>query len=62
MTRDEALQRLHGTWSFELRDGRVPLRDLDLLRSVRAEQRAPGDDPRDRPPGPRIPAAGIVTT
>lgn len=62
MTRDEALHRLHGTWSFELRDGRVPLRDLDLLRSVRAERRTLADDPRDRPPGPRAPTAGIVTS
>jgi hypothetical protein len=60
MTRDEALHRLHGTWSFELRDGRVPLRDLDLLRAVRAERRSPVDDERARPPGARGPAAHLV--
>lgn len=60
MTRDEALHRLHGTWSFELRDGRVPLRDLDLLRAVRSERSAPVDDVRTRALGPRVPAAHLV--
>lgn len=60
MTRDEALHRLHGTWSFEFREGRVPLRDLDLLRAVRAERRAPADDPQAWPPGSRAAAARLV--
>lgn len=60
MTREEALHRLHGTWSFELRDGRVPLRDVDLLRSARAERRAPADDPHAHPSGSRADAAHLV--
>ena len=56
MTRDEALQRLHGTWTFELRDGRVPLRDLDLLRAVHDTTRTPADDPRSGLAGSRATA------
>lgn len=36
MTRDEALQRLEGTWSFEVRGDQVMIRDLSLLSVVAA--------------------------
>lgn len=39
MTREEALRRLEGTWSFELEGGQVVIRDLSLLSAVAAERR-----------------------
>lgn len=36
MKRTEALRRLEGTWNFELRDGRVRVRDVELLVAVEA--------------------------
>lgn len=44
MTRDEALRRLEGTWSFEVRRGRVTIREISLLSAVAAIR-------RERPPG-----------
>lgn len=43
MTRTEALRRLHGTWNHELRDGRVHLRDVALVRAVEAIRREEGE-------------------
>ncbi len=47
MTRDEARERLRGSWAFTLRDGRVLVRDPALLDAVAAlaETRLGGDDP-----------------
>jgi len=39
MTREEALERLAGTWSFELEGDRVVIRDLSLLSAVAAIRR-----------------------
>lgn len=36
MTRDEALQRLEGTWTFEMARGRVRVRDESLLLAIDA--------------------------
>lgn len=36
MTRDEALRRLEGTWSFDLVGDRALVRDLGLLAAVAA--------------------------
>lgn len=50
MTRTEALSRLHGTWTHELRDGRVAVRDLSLLRAIEAIRReSEPDAPRTKP-------------
>lgn len=45
MTRDEALRRLHGSWSFTVRDDRVLLRDVDLIAAVRNTS-----EPHEPPP------------
>lgn len=39
MTREEALQRLEGTWSFDLAGDRVLIRDAGLLSAVHAIRR-----------------------
>lgn len=39
MTREEALERLDGTWSFELRGDQVMIRELSLLSAVSAIRR-----------------------
>lgn len=39
MTREEALRRLEGTWTFELRGNQVMIRDLSLLSAVAAVRR-----------------------
>lgn len=36
MTREEALQRLEGTWSFDLTGDGVLIRDVGLLSAVHA--------------------------
>lgn len=46
MTRTEALRRLEGTWIHELRDGRVRVRDVELLRTIDAIRR---EDEREAP-------------
>lgn len=38
MTRAEALHRLEGTWTFELRAGRVDVREVALLRALEEER------------------------
>ena len=53
MTRTEALHRLAGTWNFELRDGRVRVRDVDVLHAIEAIRReGERDDARHAPVGP----------
>lgn len=50
MNRQEALRRLKGTWTYELRDGRVPVRDLNILRAIEAIHReGERDARRERP-------------
>lgn len=60
MTREEALRRLRGTWSFELAQGKVRIRDEQLIRTIatiREEQEQEQDGtpergapwPRERP-------------
>lgn len=39
MTREEALKRLEGTWSFDVVGDQVMLRELDLLSAVAAVRR-----------------------
>ncbi len=49
MTRTEALRRLHGTWRFETRLGRVAIRDVGLCTAVdevRAGATAAGTEAR----------------
>ena len=48
MTRIEALRRLEGTWTHELRDGRVSVRDTSLLLAIDAIRREESRD-ADRP-------------
>lgn len=38
MTRQEALQRLEGTWAFQARGDRVVVRDLALLERIHQVQ------------------------
>lgn len=39
MTREEACERLEGTWSFEVRDGKVMIREASLIAAVAAIRR-----------------------
>lgn len=39
MTREEALERLQGTWSFDVIGDQVVIRELGLLSSVEAVRR-----------------------
>lgn len=39
MNRAEALRRLQGTWTYELRDGRVRVRDVNVLGAIEALRR-----------------------
>jgi len=39
MTRVQALERLEGTWSFEVRGGQVMIRELSLIAAVAAIRR-----------------------
>lgn len=57
MTRDEALRRLDGTWSFELQGGRVVIRDLALLSTVAALRRERAEGEPMRVPAPTQQAA-----
>ena len=43
MSRDEALRRLEGTWSFEVVGNHVMIRDLSLLSAIAGlrDERAP---------------------
>lgn len=52
MTREEALRRLRGTWSFELAQGKVRIRDERLIRTIatiREEQEQDGTPERGAP-------------
>lgn len=58
MTREEALRRLEGTWSFEIQGDRVVIRDLELLSAVAAIRRErPGGEPASIPGAPLHAAA-----
>ncbi|MEJ2668053.1 MAG: hypothetical protein P8Z81_13325 [Deinococcales bacterium] len=46
MTREEALKRLEGTWSFDMLGDQVMLRELDLLSAVAAVRREPAGGER----------------
>lgn len=39
MTREEALERLEGTWSFEIQDRKVLIREASLIAAVEAIRR-----------------------
>lgn len=58
MTRTEALRRLEGTWTYELRDGRVRVRDVDVLHAIEALRRE-GERGEDRE-RPFAPASALV--
>lgn len=61
MNRDEALRRLAGTWRFELRRGRVRVRDAALLDAIEAlrEEHVAEERRRSEPvPVPREPMVG----
>lgn len=61
MTRDEALRQLAGTWQFEMRRGRVRIRDARLLEAVEGlrEARVAEERGRERPvPVPHEPMRG----
>jgi len=58
MTREEALERLEGTWTFELKGDQVMIRDLSLLSAVAAVRRErPVGEPARVPVAPRSAAA-----
>ncbi len=51
MTREEALERLEGTWSFDVVGDKVMIRELGVLSSIEAirrERAAAAEGPRPR--------------
>lgn len=60
MTRSEALRRLAGTWRFELRRGRVRVRDTELLDAIEAVRAERVEEERAHHPSVPLPHEPMV--
>lgn len=63
MTREEALQRLEGTWTFDLAGDRVLIRDPALLSTIRAIRRErDAQAAREAVPMGTMPVQGVAAS
>lgn len=67
MTREEALERLEGTWSFEVHSGQVMIRETSLIAAVAAIRRerlvhVKTPRPCESRPSSRLPGVAEVGT